>query len=196
MKPALIFLAFFALFAACSLPAVSTPNTVQPKPALTYTPPPEALTLDACAFTVNYPNVFVAEESGWYVWFTPAAGEPIQVFVQARRRNEAEADLSARDLLARLAQNNGAPAAYTTKDETLTDSTGAAVPAAQTDFVTEGQHYRLLVAVRPDTLLGDLAPDDVIYELTAQTPEDIWPKWAAYFELIFFSIQPKDCGGV
>ena len=51
-------------------------------------------------------------------------------------------------------------------------------------------------AFRPDTLLGDLSPDDVIYQVVAQFPQDEFERWAPIFDLIFASFQPRDCGGV
>jgi hypothetical protein len=55
---------------------------------------------------------------------------------------------------------------------------------------------RLMIVVRPQTMLRDLLPDDVVYQVVAQAPEETWSEWASSFEVIFQTFHPKDCGGV
>jgi hypothetical protein len=79
----------------------------------------------------------------------------------------------------------------------IVDYLGNTLDGLQADFVSdEGQHLRLMVVVRRQTLLGDLLPDDVVYEVIAQAPEPTWSEWAPLFEIMLHTLHPKDCGGV
>ena len=66
----------------------------------------------------------------------------------------------------------------------------------QADFTSGDDHIRLLVVLRPGTLLGDLVPTDVLYEITARAPTGEWDSWEQIFTILFESFQPLDCGGV
>ena len=79
---------------------------------------------------------------------------------------------------------------------TVMDYVDQPLQGLQADFTNEDDHIRLLVVVRPDTMLGDLTPEDVIYEITAQAPIDLWDVLEPIFYMIFQSFKPLDCGGV
>jgi hypothetical protein len=53
-----------------------------------------------------------------------------------------------------------------------------------------------MIVVRPQTLLGDMLSDDVVYEVVAQAPEETWSEWAPLFDVMFQTFHPKSCGGV
>ena len=66
----------------------------------------------------------------------------------------------------------------------------------QSDFTEGANHYRVLVFVRPDTMLGDMAPTEVVYEIVAKAPENDWDTWEPIFEVILKSFQPASCMGI
>lgn len=154
---------------------------------------------DGCAFTVNYPSKLTADGAGWFLRLdaTNEAEGTVYAFVQARLRTEDEEGAS----LESLAHEMSERFAYQTVDPTLESTTvqdylGASLEAVRGEFVVDGNHYMILIIVRPDTLLGDDVLKEVIYELGVQVSEDMWTEWETRLEILFQTFQPRDCGGV
>ncbi len=78
----------------------------------------------------------------------------------------------------------------------IIDHLGMPLEGTAGEFTTGDRHVRFLVVVRPETLLANLLPDDVVFELLAQSSESSWPVWSPEFDVIFQTFHPRDCGGV
>jgi hypothetical protein len=161
------------------------------------TAPEATISFEGCSFWVSYPPEFALEELGFGAMLQPPSEEAVRVHISARRRLEAEQDLSI-DALATRLSTELAPGASPPEFEPVTviDGLGQALSGLQGDIVADGQHIRLLVVVRPKTLLGDMLPDDVIYEVVAQSPDTDWHEWISRFDVIIQTLHPRDCGGV
>jgi len=189
----LISMLLFLLLVACT-PTISPPSqSVSQKP--TITPPFGAITYQGCAFTANVPAELTPDGVGWHVWFTPTSGELGWVSIHALKMP----GIDLKSAFVQVAEKYGLK---TPNDQsvyesvTILDYLGEPLTGMQADFTKGNEHYRLLVFVRPDTLLGDLDPQEVIYEIFAQAPENSWVPLEPIFDLIFESFQPSDCGGI
>ena len=186
-----VFLVF--LLAACTPTASPSPQAVTQIPTLT--PPVGAITYQGCAFSVNVPNELTTDDVSWNVWFVPVSGEPGWVSIHAKK-------MPGIDLESAFEQAADPYGLDPQKDQsaiesvTVLDGLGEPLTGLQADFINGDEHFRLLVFVRPDTLLGDLDPQEVIYEIAAQAPADSWNTWEPIFDVIIQSFQPRDCCGV
>jgi len=181
------------LLAACTPAASPSPQTVAQIPTLT--PPLEAINYHGCAFTVSVPAELSTDDHAWNVWFSPASGEPGWVSIHARK-------MPGIDLESAFEQVANHYGLKPPKDQsaiesvTVLDYLGEPVTGLQADFTSGFKHFRLWVFVRPDTMLGDLDPKEVIYEITARAPVYSWNRWEPIFDVIFQSFQIADCGGI
>ncbi len=154
---------------------------------------------DGCAFTVSYPPELTTDGAGWFLRLEAANEEEgsVYAFIQARLRAEDEEDASleslAREMSERFAYQTVEP---TLEAATVQDYLGASLEAVRGEFVVDGHHYVILILVRPDTLLGDDVPQEVIHELGVQVSEGMWTEWATRLDILLQSFQPRDCGGV
>ncbi|MDY7077352.1 MAG: hypothetical protein SXV54_10565 [Chloroflexota bacterium] len=184
------------LLSACTPLASPTPRltaeTVQP---LTPFSAEGTVFFDGCMYMVSYPPALATEDG---ILFQSPDDESVSVFVNASRRTDDEQGLS----LDALAAQRGAQWADSSTPPSfepvpVTDYTNNTLDGLQADFVNgEGQHVRLMIVIRPHTMLGDLLPDDVVYEIVATAPDETWAEWNPSFEIIFQNFYPKDCGGV
>jgi hypothetical protein len=148
-----------------------------------------------CAFTVNVPAELSTEDIGWDVWFTPTSGDPGWVSVHAKK-------MPGIDLESAFEQAANQYGVQLPIDQSIIESVtvidylNQPLQGLQADLDVGDDRIHLLVVVRPDTMLGDLAPEEVIYEITARAPIDIWDKWEPVFDEIFQSFQILECGGV
>jgi len=184
------------LFAACTSCASPTPRTTgEPVQLLTPTVPEGAILCDQCAYMLSYP-LDLATDDG--MLFQAPDDESVSVLINARRRTDPERDVSLNRLATQISVQWGAPStAPAFESVKVIDYAGQTLDGIRADFINdEGQHIRLMIVVRPQTMLGDQLPDDVVYEIVAQAPEETWPEWASSFEIIFQTFHPKDCGGV
>ncbi|MFH1632916.1 MAG: hypothetical protein ABIG63_02760 [Chloroflexota bacterium] len=204
MKPIYLVLVFLSFLSACkpaSTPqatkSVSAPNVSATSPATLPTGSQNMQTLDACGFTVSHPALLIPDGQGYQVMFQSNSDPQVSVLIQLRRRDPSEADVSLETLALHL-QIRYFPEMSSLAFEpiTVTDIFSNPLAGLQRDIVKDGVHTRLMVVVRPNTLLADLLPGDVIYELVAQAPEDAWAKWGPLFDAMLQSLQPRDCGGV
>jgi hypothetical protein len=144
---------------------------------------------------LSYPSALETSDG---ILFQSLSDQDVSVLIIARRRAEGEKDLTLEALASQIA------AQWSAQEHTpvfeaaqVTDYLGASLDGLRTDLVGEaGAHTRLMVIVRPETLLGDMLPADVVYEIVAQAPEAIWPEWEPLFEIVFQTFHPKECGGV
>ncbi|MBN1318750.1 MAG: hypothetical protein JXA42_24935 [Anaerolineales bacterium] len=148
---------------------------------------------DGCAFTLSYPAGLIEDGSGWVVFFTSQSADDVNLHIQARRENGATAEAVAGALVTQITGRDISPG-Y--DPVVMTDQQGERLQGAEAEFVSKGEHLRVLVVVRPETLLGNLSPDDVVYEIVARSPEPDWPQWEPLFDVVFRTFQPRDCGGV
>lgn len=156
--------------------------------------PPESLTrYEGCAFTVSYPQELAADGAGWIVFFRAPAAPEVSLSIQARQETGATARTAADALVTRLTGHEGLPH-Y--QDVTVTDFLGQSLTGAGAELGVDHEQIRLLVVVRPETLLGNLSPDDVVYEIVGRAPADAWHLWEPYFDAVLSTFQPQDCGGV
>jgi hypothetical protein len=184
------------LLAACE-PTSPPPSqtTVESVPPVTPGVPTGASFYDGCTHMLSYPSQL--ETSDGILFQSP--GDPdVSLLIVARRRAEGEEDLALDGLASRIAaqwstEANG-PVFETVQ---VTDYLGTSLDGLKADLVDETEtHIRLMVVVRPETLLGDMLPADVIYEIVAQAPAGSWQEWDPLFEIPFQTFHPKDCGGV
>lgn len=185
------------LLAACVPTTLPTPQATEAVQLLTPISPEGTIFFDGCTYVVSYhPELPPVDASG--ILFQSPKEEAASALIIARRRTDDERGLSLKALATRIgAQYASQPSTPNFEPVTVIDYLGNALDGLQADLVgDEGQHIRLMVVVRPETLLGDLLPDDVIYELVAQAPEATWPEWAPLFEVMFQTFHPQDCGGV
>ncbi len=155
---------------------------------------PSGMVYDGCAFTVNVPDGLSTEDIGWDVWFKPTTGQVGWVSIHAMKMP----GISLKSAFEQAAfQYNKQPLDPTrVVSVTVRDYMDQSLSGLQTDLTIEGDHIRLLVVLRKETLLGDLSPQDVIYEITAQAPSESWTLLEPAFDVIFQSFKPFDCGGV
>jgi len=146
-------------------------------------------------YMASYPSELATEDG---MLFLSLDDEFVSVLISARRRADDEQGMSPQALAAQRGAQWTAPSIPPSFEPvTVTDYTNHALDGFQANFVTgEGQHVRLMIVVRPQTMLGDLLSDDVVYEIVAQAPGEAWAEWQPLFEIIFQTFHPKDCGGV
>jgi hypothetical protein len=193
---ATLLLWLIVLLAACTPPASPTPHpTAETVQLLTPVSMEGAVFFDGCMYMLSYPSELATDDG---MLFQSPDGESVSVFVNARRRTDDEQGLSLDALTAqRGAQWTDSSTPPSFEPVPVTDYTSQALDGLQADFVrSEGQRVRLMIVIRPQTMLGDLLPDDVVYEIVAQAPEETWAEWQPAFEIIFQTFHPKDCGGV
>ena len=157
---------------------------------------PEGTTFfDGCTHMVSYPPELTTTDG---ILFQSPEEEAAFVFIIARRRTDDERGLPLEALATQIsARWTSQPSTPPFEQVEVIDYLGNALDGFQADLIgDEGQHLRLMVIVRPQTLLGDLLPDDVVYEVVAQAPEATWPEWAPLFEIMFQTFHPNSCGGV
>ncbi len=194
MKKRYAILLLVLFLASCSPAGTPLPTMVYDP---TYTPLEGLPEYDACAFRVSVPLELSLEGSGWFVFLEAEEEEGVQVSIQARRREDDEQGATLEELAYALSESLAGESVDLTLTPTrVQDFLGDSLPAVRGEFVVDGQKYMILVVVRPETLLGDMLAEDVIYELAAQAPEAKWPDWSPIFEILFQSFQPVDCGGV
>jgi hypothetical protein len=169
--------------------------TKEPVQLLTPISPEGAVFFDDCTYMVSHPSELSTTDG---ILFQSADDESVSVLITARRRTDAEKDASLNALAAQLSAQWVDPSNAPPFDPVqVTDYLGHALDGLQADFSSDdGQHVRFLIVVRPQTMLRDLLPDDVVYQVVAQAPEETWSEWAPSFEVIFQTFHPKDCGGV
>lgn len=190
---AMLLLLFVALLACAPLASPTPQVTQEPVRLLTPVVPEGAVFFDDCTYMVSHPPELATTDGLLF----QSDDEFASVFITARRRTDAEQDASLDTLAAQLSAQWVDPSnAPSFEPVQVTDFVGDPLDGLQADFGDEGQHVRLLIVVRPQTMLGDMLPDDVVYEVVAQAPEDAWSEWGPAFEVIFQTFHPKDCGGV
>ncbi len=168
-------------------------GTICATPTPTAESPPQGPTgYDGCAFTVSYPPELIEDGAGWMVFFSAESTKEAYVSIQARRETGATGEAAADALVAQLAGHDSLPGYELV---TVIDHLGKPLTGVGAESSAGSVHFRLLVVARPETLLGDLAPDDVVYEIVARAPEQDWPQWEPFFDVIFRTFQPRDCGG-
>ncbi|MEE8392069.1 MAG: hypothetical protein V3S14_14915 [Anaerolineae bacterium] len=183
------------LLAACAPFASPTPRaTAETVQLLTPVSPNGTVFFDGCMYMLSHPPELPTADG---ILFQSPDDDSVFVFINARRRTDAEQDLSldalAAQLVARWADSSTLPSFESVP---VTDYLGGALDGLQADLTSDGQHARFMIVVRSQTLLGDLLPADVVYEIVAQASEETWSEWAPSFEIIFQTFHPKDCGGV
>ena len=189
-------LLLLVLLAACTPAASPAPSaTVETVQLLTPVSPNGTVFFDGCMYMLSHPSELSTADG---ILFQSPDDDSVFVFINARRRTDAERDLSldalAAQLGAELADPSNVPSFESVK---VTDYLGNTLDGLQADFGGgERQHVRFMIVVRPQTMLGDLLPDDVVYEIVAQASGETWSEWAPSFEIIFQTFHPKDCGGV
>lgn len=183
------------LLVACAPFASPTPRaTVETVQLLTPVSPNGSVFFDGCMYMLSHPPELSTADG---ILFQSPDDDSAFVFINARRRTDAEQDLSLDALAAQLAAQWADPSALPSFEPVpVTDYLGYTLDGLQADLTSEGQHARFMIVVRPQTLLGDLLPADVVYEIVAQAPEEAWSEWAPSLEIIFQTFHPKDCGGV
>jgi len=169
----------------------SPPQTVDPLP--TFTPPPGTSQYYGCAFRVYVPAELTTEEDSWCcVAFTPTSGEPVWLSISASKPWPGiDLETAFTRAVDGFRLKNPVEHAVTVLDEW-----GKPLTGLQSDFSEGNKRYRVLVFVRPDALLGDMGPTEVVYEIVAQAPANDWTSWETIFEVIFQSFQPADCYGI
>jgi hypothetical protein len=197
-------LAFLVFLCSCQ-PAPTTTvtetiSTSQPSatwPATHSAGSQDMLTLEACGFSIEYPATLSPDGQGYLVMFLSDTDPQASVFIQLRRRDPSEANASLETLALNL-QLRYFPEMSSLAFEPIpmADSFGNPLEGLQRDIVKADIHTRLVVLVRPNTLLADKLPADVIYELVAQTPEPEWVTWKPVLDAMIRSLKPRDCGGV
>jgi hypothetical protein len=144
---------------------------------------------------LSYPSELETSDG---ILFQSPSDQDVSLLIIARRRAEGEESLDlealASQITARWSTRANGPVFEPLQ---VTDYLGTSLDGLRSDLVGEaGTHTRLMVVVRPETLLGDMLPADVVYEIVAQAPEAVWPEWDPLFEIVFQTFHPKDCGGV
>ena len=186
------------LIVACS-PTVSPTRhpTASAPQLLTPTLPEDTRFFDGCTHMVNYPAQLMTTDG---ILFESEQQEEVSVFIIARRRSDAEETLSLAELAIQVASkwvptSQSDPLSF--EQVEIVDYLGSSLAGLKTDLADEGgQHLRLMVVLRPQTLLGDQLSEDVLYEVVAQAPELVWPEWEPLFETMFQTFHPISCGGV
>ena len=150
---------------------------------------------NGCAFTVFVPDALSTDGMSWDVWFAPATGEAGWVTIHAVKMPGADLESTFEQAAYRYGVQNPLDSSVV-RAVTVMDYVDQPLQGLEADFTIGNDHLRLLIVLRPETLLGDLAPEMVIYEIAAQAPADIWATWESIFDVIFQSFEPLDCGGV
>lgn len=186
------------LLASCAPVATpASPVTEEVVQLLTPVSPEGTTFFDGCTHMVSYPDRLATADG---ILFESSEERAVYVFITARRRTEAERTLTPEELAARASArwtptSQSSPPPFEVVG--VVDYLGTVLDGLQADFSDgEGHHVRLMVAVRPQTLLGDMVSDDVVYEVVAQAPEAAWSEWAPLFDVMFRTFHPKSCGGV
>jgi hypothetical protein len=198
MKATLCSALLTIVLASCAPLASPTPPVTQDAvQLLTPTSPQGTTFFDGCTHMVSYPAQLTTTDG---ILFESPQEMAASVFITARRRSDAERTLSLEELVTQAGAQWGSTAESSTpsfEKTTVVDYLGDTLDGLQANFVSDnGQHIRVMVVVRPQTLLGDMLSDDVVYEVVAQAPETTWPEWAPLFDVVFQTFHPKSCGGV
>jgi hypothetical protein len=155
----------------------------------TYTPPPGTASYNGCAFQLDYPQELEIDGSGWYLFL----GNQGQIFISAEKAGDISPDASLGAWMDYLGVDRSQAIISSV---TVVDALGQELSGLQADSESNGEHFRLWVIERPETLLGDMSPEDVFYQIRVQTPVEEWHTWQAIADSIFESFVPRDCGGV
>ncbi|MCP4540382.1 MAG: hypothetical protein GY832_24860 [Chloroflexi bacterium] len=191
---AILILLFIALLACTPLTSPTPQMTEEPVQLLTPISPEGTVFFDDCTYMVSHPPELLTTDGILF----QSDDESVFVFITARRRTDAEQDASldalATQIGTRWVDSSNAPSFEPVQ---VTDYLGNALDGLQAELSGGGgERVRFMIVVRPETMLGDLLPNDVVYQIVAQAPEDVWSEWAASFEVMFQTFYPKDCGGV
>jgi hypothetical protein len=190
--------ALLAVLLTSCAPVVTpaSPVTQEVVQLLTPVSPEGTIFFDGCTHMVSYPDRLATADG---MLFESPEEEAASVFITARRRTEAERTLALEELATQagarwvpVSQSGASP----WEAITVVDYLGTALEGFQADFYGEEHHVRLMIVVRPQTLLGDMVSDDVVYEVVARAPEAAWSEWAPLFDVMFQTFHPKSCGGV
>jgi len=196
MRARVILMVSSVLLTAC-VPAIPTTSqaTVEPVPLVTPAVPQGASFYDGCTHMLSYPSELETRDG---ILFQSPSYQDVSLLIIARRRAEGEETLALEALASQVAARWSTRANGPVFEPLqVTDYLGTSFDDLRSDLVDEaGTHTRLMVVVRPETLLGDMLPADVVYEIMAQAPEAVWPEWNPLFEIVFQTFHPKDCGGV
>jgi hypothetical protein len=161
------------------------------------TPPEGMVRFDGCSFSISHPPELVPDGAAMTVRFESSAETRVWILVESRRRSETEQGLSVEELATKVGAAFGSGAESTLfKPTAVLDYQGNVLTAVKGEAIAEDTRTRLLVVVRPDTLLGDMLQDDVVYVIYAQADSDDWGLWGPLFDVILSSFVPRDCGGV
>jgi hypothetical protein len=196
MRARVILIVSSVVLAACA-PTIAPTNqaTVEPVSLVTPVVPEGASYYDGCTHMLSYPSELETSDG---ILFQSPSDQNVSLLIIARRRAGGEEDLALDGLASQIAarwstQANG-PVFEAAQ---VTDYLGTSLDGLRCDLGGETEtHTRLMVIVRPETLLGDMLPADVVYEVVAQAPVPIWSEWDPLFEIVFQTFHPKDCGGV
>jgi len=184
------------LLAACTPTATPTSlATEQVLQLVTPVVPEGASFFDGCTHMVGYPPEFTTDGAGLLF---ETQDPQIFFYINIRRRTESEQGLSLEELASHVSKTYGNQSpSQELHHVMLTDFLGQELKGLLTDIATsQGMHIRLMILVRPETLLMDMVKDDVVYELVAQAPEAVWAEWEPRFEIFFENFHPIECGGV
>jgi hypothetical protein len=190
------FVVLFIVLAGCSPVVSGTPSDeISNLRAITPEVPEGAAFYDGCTHNVSYPPEFTPDDMGLLF---DSADPQIYFYFNIRRRNQAEENLSPEEMLINVSTGYAdRPPTGEIQMVMVEDFLGEELEGWMADFTAEGEmHIRLMVLVRPETLLMDMVKDDVVYELVAQAPEAVWQEWEPRFRVLFDSFHPAECGGV
>ena len=176
--------------------------TDKPEPSPSPTPPPGATSYYHCAFTVYVPaELTIADDDFfWGGTFTPTSNpnssndETVWVHVRAGEKPGIDLETA----FAQAVDEYGLKGLKDPDEHAVTalNYVSNSVPGIQSDYIIGEEHYRVLVFVRPDTCFGDYAPTEVVYTIVAEAPVDSWETWEPIFDVIFQSIEMKNCWGI
>jgi hypothetical protein len=185
-----------AFLTACANP--QTPEKIS-DPIRMVTPivPEGAIFLDACTHSLSYPPSFVADES-LGIFFQAEDESDVFLMIDVRRRWENEQSSSLEAMGEGLAQRLGADEQDQAFEVVqMEDHLGLEIQALKAEFSDgSGNHLSTIIALRPETLLMDMLPEEVVFEITASAPDEFWEEWAPQFDVIFNSFRPAECGGI
>jgi len=150
---------------------------------------------NGCTHMVSYPPEFTTDGAGLLF---ETQDTHISFYINIRRRTESERGLSLEELMSNIGMTYGNPSnSQELNPVILTDFLGQELEGVITEFTTtQGMQTRVMIFVRPETLLMDMVKDDVVYELVAQAPTGDWAEWEPRFEIFFDNFHPIECGGV
>ena len=196
MRGRVILMVSSILLVACAptIPPTSQ-ATVEPVSPVTPVVPQGASFYDGCTHMLSYPSELETNDG---ILFQSPSDQDVALLIIARHRAKSEEDLSLEALASQIAaQWSAQEHTPVFKAAQITDYLGTPLDSLRSDLVGEvGNHIHLMVVVRPETLLGDMLPADVVYVVVAQAPESTWSEWEPLFEIMFQTFHPKDCGGV